>query len=129
MKDNTSIRLKQIMSERNLRQVDILNMCEPYCKEHKVKLSKNYLSQYVSGKVAPSKNTLLILAKALNVNDAWLAGFDVPMGCASNKSNDTLDYEILKKFHKLNHNGKMEAINRVNELGYIPSYIDAMNEE
>lgn len=79
MKENTSIRLKKIMDERNLKQVDIISKCEPYCKKYNVKLTKNYLSQYVSGKVEPKQNTLFILGKALNVSEPWLMGFDVPM--------------------------------------------------
>jgi len=78
MKENTSIRLKKIMEERNLRQVDIIKLCEPYCKKYNVKLTKNYLSQYVSGKVEPGQRTLSILAMALDVNEAWLMGFNVP---------------------------------------------------
>jgi transcriptional regulator with XRE-family HTH domain len=78
MKENTSIRLKSIMDERNLKQVDIIKKCEPYCEKYNVKLTKNYLSQYVSGKVEPSQRTLSILGMALNVNEAWLMGYEVP---------------------------------------------------
>ena len=76
-KYSTSYRLKQIMLERNLKQVDILNMAKPFCKSYGVKLNKNDLSQYVSGKVEPGQNKLFILGLALNVNEAWLMGFDV----------------------------------------------------
>ena len=79
MKENTSIRLKKIMSDRNLKQVDIINKCEPICRQHNVKLTKNYLSQYISGKVEPGQRTLTILGIALNVNEAWLMGYNVPM--------------------------------------------------
>lgn len=41
MKKNTAIRLKRIMSDRNLRQVDILNLTEPYCKKYDVKMNKS----------------------------------------------------------------------------------------
>lgn len=78
MKENTSIRLKRIMDERNLKQVDIIDKCEPYCKKYNIKLTKNYLSQYVSGKVEPKQKTLSILGMALNLNEAWLMGYDVP---------------------------------------------------
>lgn len=37
-KENTAIWLKRIMSDRNLRQVDILNLTEPYCKKYDVKM-------------------------------------------------------------------------------------------
>jgi len=78
MKDSTSARLKNIMEERNLKQVDIINLCHPYCEKYGVKLDKNYLSQYVSGKVEPSQRTLSILGMALDISEAWLMGYDVP---------------------------------------------------
>lgn len=78
-KENTAIRLKQIMEERQLRQVDILEKCKPYCEKFKVKLGRNDLSQYVNGKVEPRQEKLTILGLALNVSEAWLMGFDVPM--------------------------------------------------
>lgn len=78
-KESTAIRLKKIMSDRNLRQVDILELCKPYCQKFDVKLGRNDLSQYVSGKVEPGQKKLTILGLALNVNEAWLMGFNVPM--------------------------------------------------
>lgn len=76
---NTSERLKQLMKSRNLRQVDVLNMAKPFCDEHNVKLGKNDLSQYVSGKVEPGQEKLAILGHTLGVSEAWLMGYDVPM--------------------------------------------------
>ena len=78
-RSSTSERLKQIMGERNLRQVDILNAASPYCKRYGIKLGKNDLSQYVNGKVEPGQEKLTVLGLALHVNPAWLMGFDVPM--------------------------------------------------
>ena len=60
-KYTTSYRLKQIMSDLNLKQVDILNLAAPYSKKYGIKLNKNDLSQYVSGKVEPGQNKLYIL--------------------------------------------------------------------
>lgn len=77
--ENTSIRLKRIMQERNLRQVDILELTAPLCKKYDVKMNKSDISQYVSGKVEPSQDKLVILGMALNVSEAWLMGYDVPM--------------------------------------------------
>lgn len=76
----TADRLKQIMSERGLKQVDILEACKPYCKRYGVQLKKNDLSQYVSGKVEPKQDKLSILGMALNVNEVWLMGYNVPAG-------------------------------------------------
>ena len=77
--ENTALRLKQIMRERNLRQVDIVRLAEPYCKEYNLKLTKSDMSQFVSGKVEPGQWKLKILGKALNVSEVWLMGYDVPM--------------------------------------------------
>lgn len=74
---NTSLRLKEIMRERNLKQVDILNAAKPYCAKYGVKLEKNDLSQYVNGKVEPRQEKLTILGLALNVSETWLMGYDV----------------------------------------------------
>ena len=76
---NTSKRLKQIMEAMNLKQVDILNKAKPICEEYDIKLSKTDLSQYVSGKVEPGAEKLTVLAKALDVQETWLMGYDVDM--------------------------------------------------
>lgn len=78
-KYTTSDRLRQIMSDRNLKQIDIINLAKPYCKRYGIKLGRNDLSQYVSGKVEPGQYKLYVLGQALNVNEAWLMGYEVPM--------------------------------------------------
>ena len=90
MKGTTANRLNQIMAERGLKQVEILNLCRPYCERFGVKLNKNDLSQYVSGKVIPRQDKLSILALALNVNEVWLMGYEVPAG------RDELENTIFK---------------------------------
>ncbi len=74
---NTSARLKALMDERRIRQVDILAAAKPFCDKYGVKLAKNDLSQYVNGKVEPGQEKLSILGMALNVSEAWLMGYDV----------------------------------------------------
>jgi repressor LexA len=77
MKKTTADRLRQIMEERSWRQSDILDAAKPFCDMFRVKLSKGSLSQYLSGQVEPGQTKLFVLAKALNVNEAWLMGYDV----------------------------------------------------
>ena len=77
-KKKTSERLKQIMAEKGLKQIDILNKCKPLCKKWGIKeFGSNTLSQYVTGKVEPSQKALSVLAEALGVNEVWLMGYDV----------------------------------------------------
>lgn len=77
-KFTTADRLKQIMDERGLKQVEVLEACKPYCEKYNVPLRKNDLSQYVSGKAEPKQDKLSILGLALDVNEVWLMGYDVP---------------------------------------------------
>lgn len=75
---NTAQRLSEYMAKNNLKQVDIIRRAEPYCQLYSVKLNKSDLSQYVSGKVEPGQDKLFVLARALNVPEAWLMGYDMP---------------------------------------------------
>lgn len=77
LKVDTSTRLKQIMNERNLKQVDIIRMSEPYQKELDIKMGKSTLSQYVNGVQSPDQDRIYLLSKTLNVSEPWLMGFDV----------------------------------------------------
>ena len=52
---NTAARLRSLMNERGIRQVDILTASKPFCEKYGVKLAKNDLSQYVNGKVEPGQ--------------------------------------------------------------------------
>ena len=78
-KSKTSDRLKEYMTKYNVKQVDILEMAKPFTLEYGIKLNKNDLSQYVSGKVEPGQEKVFILSKALNVDPAWIMGLDVPI--------------------------------------------------
>ena len=95
-KSTTSDRLNQLMKDHNLKQVDILKMCKPFCKKYEVKLERNDLSQYVSGKTEPGQKKLMVLAEALNVSPVWLMGLDVPMERNNNISRNQYDEEIEK---------------------------------
>ncbi|PXV88376.1 helix-turn-helix protein [Lachnotalea glycerini] len=136
---NTAKRLKEIMEERNLKQIDILNLAQPICEKFNTKLSKSDLSQYVSGRVEPGQDKLSILSLALNVSEAWLMGYEVPktpviiemhkknnnvLKRLSTYMNSEIELNLLKEFDKLNMEGKAEAVNRVSDLTYIPQYTE-----
>lgn len=87
----TSERLKEIMRERNLKQIDILNKSEKYQKSLGIKMSKSHLSQYVNGKSSPDQHKLFLLSKTLGVSEAWLMGYDVPKHINQNDKTDNLN--------------------------------------
>lgn len=78
MKEKTSTRLKQIMNERDLKQVDILNKSLPFQKKLNIKMGKSALSQYVNDVQSPDQDRIYLLSQTLNVSEAWLMGFDAP---------------------------------------------------
>lgn len=117
----TSKRLKQIMNERGLKQVEILELCKFYSGKYQVKVAKNDLSQYISGKVQPSQNKLTVLALALNVNEVWLLGYDVPPetdafcnNLVSNYSEDEIS--IINSYRELNEDGQERMFTYVEDL-------------
>ena len=68
---NFNERLKQAMKLKNITQTEL---CE------KTGIPKSAMSQYVSGAFTPKQERTYLIAKALNVNESWLLGFDdVPM--------------------------------------------------
>lgn len=76
-------RLKKGMELRNLRQADIVE---------KTGINKGALSSYLSGRYEPKQNNVFLLAKVLDVNEAWLMGADVPMD-----RNDYEDQNLLSR--------------------------------
>ncbi|MBO4520722.1 MAG: helix-turn-helix domain-containing protein [Alphaproteobacteria bacterium] len=73
----TAERLRYILETENIKQADILERCMPYLEQFKIKMNRSDISQYIAGKATPKQNKLYILARALNVSEAWLMGYDV----------------------------------------------------
>ena len=63
-------RFRQAMLDKNMKQVDLINIA----KERDVKLGKSQISQYVSGKSVPRPKMAEFLAEVLEVDVKWLMG-------------------------------------------------------
>ena len=63
-----SERIKESMKSLGLSQAEL-------CR--RTGISKGALSSYISGRYEPKQKTVYLLAKALNVNESWLMGYDV----------------------------------------------------
>ena len=61
-------RLKETMAHKGIKQVDLINQADTLG----FKLGKSQVSQYVSGKTIPRKDTLSVLAQILGVDPLWL---------------------------------------------------------
>ena len=112
----TAERLKQIMEERNLKQVDILNLSLPLCAKWDIKMNKSDISQYVSGKVEPSQEKLVILGMALNVTESWLMGFDVPSERKDSAAVAEKDFDMFYKFSLLSERDKKIILSTIDSM-------------
>ena len=68
--DTFSNRLQKAMNLKNMKQVDLVE---------KTNIDKSLISNYLKGKYKAKQDNLYLLAKVLNVSEAWLMGYDVPM--------------------------------------------------
>ena len=103
-RSSTSARLKQLMSETGLRQVDILDKSKPFQKQLGVKMGRSALSQYVTGKSKPDDKQLYLLSKTLGVSEAWLMGYDVERTRVPDNERNSISNEqpeILPIYNKL----------------------------
>ena len=66
----TSQRIQEGLELRGLKQTDLVE---------KTGISKGALSSYISGRYTPKQNNIYLIAKALDVSEAWLMGADVSM--------------------------------------------------
>lgn len=123
---STSERLKEAMAIREMKQSDLIE---------KTGINKGALSSYISGRYNPKQGNLFLLAKALNVNEAWLMGADVPMerGCDSSKSSErsfSSDQEkLLFFFNQLNAAGRAAALERIEEMTQNKKFIAPPSSE
>lgn len=82
-------RLKQAMQLRGIKQVEL---CQT------TGIPKSAMSQYASGSFEPRQDRLTQLAEALQVNEAWLLGFDAPMELQATPPQDAELQEVLEYY-------------------------------
>lgn len=84
-------RIKEAMELREINQTEL---------SKKANIDKGQLSSYIAGKYKPRQNNIEALSIALDVNEAWLMGFDVPMekdSYAQFSSPSTIGFEITAR--------------------------------
>lgn len=75
-------RLREAMADRGFRSVDLIE---------RTGIPKVTVSYYLTGKTEPKADRVYKIAAALDVNEAWLMGYDVPkVRTAEQKKNDDL---------------------------------------
>lgn len=114
---NTSERLKKVISEKGVKQVELIE---------RTGISKGALSSYISGRYEPKQDNLYRLAKALDVNPAWLMGLDVPMEPAATSSPAALANSLRKDEQDLlSYYNLLDAEDRAEVRGYAKGLVQS----
>jgi transcriptional regulator with XRE-family HTH domain len=109
-KANLHDRLNEAIEAAGMRPVDL---CE------KTGIPKSMLSYYLNGKTKPKADRLHIIAKALDVSEAWLLGYDVPkFRTEDQKKNDQLAQLIVKMRSDNDFYNTVVALASLNEKQY-----------
>jgi phage repressor protein C with HTH and peptisase S24 domain len=106
------------MSERNLKQVEILEKSLPYQKELGIKMGKSTLSQYVNGVQSPDQHRIYLLSKTLEVSEPWLMGYDVERKRIPDSERNSISNEqpeILPIYNKLEKPRQEKVLNYAKE--------------
>ena len=115
-------RLREAMDVRGLRAVDIVE---------KTGIPKVTVSYYISGKTTPRADKLYLIAQALDVSEAWLLGYDVPMArTIDQKKNDQLAKLIVRLRTDEDFYKTASALAGLSESAYrgVESLIAALDE-
>lgn len=111
--------------QRIAKALDINGMKQAeLCKLAKV--PKSSLSLYLSGAYEPKQNRIYDMARVLNVSEAWLMGYDVPMERQEKNSPNELqltegEKKWLKLYHQLSNETKETLIDVANKFDKLPA--------
>jgi len=106
-------RLREAMDLRGYKQADLVE---------KTGINKGALSCYISGKYKPKQNNIYLLAKALDVSEAWLMGVDAPLDRTS------IPFGAWQDQDEFEWEQRQEEKERLSDFMHrMRSYYDAMN--
>ena len=89
-------RLRMALDFRNMKATELSELTG---------INKSTISQYLSKEYEPKRDRIELFSKILNVNEAWLTGYDVPM--EANNQDDSIieEYELspdeLKEYENI----------------------------
>lgn len=87
-----SERLKTALSERGMKQTEL---------SERTGISKSSISEWLNGRYEAKADKIVLIAKALNVNESYLIGLDVPMeNEVEQSSTKTILDNIFNKLEK-----------------------------
>ena len=103
-------RLKEALEIRKMRAVDLTEMAD---------VPKSAVSFYLAGKSKPKADRLYKIAQALDVSEAWLLGYNVPMArTIEQKRNDELAKLVVRMRTDVDFYNTVASLAKLNEKQY-----------
>lgn len=117
-----SQRLREALTVSGKKQADLVR---------ETGLDRGSISSYLSGKYEPKQKAIYKMARALNVSESWLLGYDVPMHRTDEqKKNDELAKLVVKLRTDADFYDTVLSLAKLNENQYrgIKQLIAAFDE-
>lgn len=86
-----SDRLREAMAVKNKKQIDLVR---------ETGINRSAISRYLSGEYEPKSKPVYELAKALDVSEMWLWGYDVPAERPKEQKNNDAISDIVVRLRK-----------------------------
>jgi transcriptional regulator with XRE-family HTH domain len=118
-KERISSCAERLSTALHIRRMKQSELC------HLAKIPKSSLSQYLSGDYEPKQDRISAISKVLNVSEAWLMGYDVPMERQKNAPSDESDLSEgeklwLELYNKVSDETKEVMIKMMDSFDRIP---------
>lgn len=108
--ESIAARLRKAMDAAGKKQADLVR---------ETGLDRGSISSYLSGKYEPKQKAIYKLAQALDVSEAWLLGYDVPMHRSpESKKNDRLAQLIVRMRTDAEFFEAVEALDKLSGSKY-----------
>jgi transcriptional regulator with XRE-family HTH domain len=109
-------RIKRGLQIRGMKQADLCQI---------TKIPKSAISQYISEAFEPKQDRIYLISKALNVSEAWLMGYDVPMERVNTSPLEEVKLSEGEKmwldlYHRLSDESKEVLLNTMTAFDRIP---------
>jgi hypothetical protein len=91
------------MAIKNINQVDL---CQ------RTGIPKSSMSMYLSGERSPRQNRLSQTAEKVNISEAWLMGYDVPMERTDSLSDESLSHKDKRDILDIISSTKAELLSQ-----------------
>lgn len=110
-------RIEKALDIKGMKQAELCKLAN---------VPKSSLSHYLSGAYEPKQTRIYDMARVLNVSEAWLMGYDVPMEREKEASPNELqltgeEKKWLKLYHQLSNETREVLVNVANNFEKLPT--------